>query len=107
VAVSASFRRPNLGRLPDRIYLSQLRRPLQSDRPPTNVRVIEYSVVSDGQVSELFCVITNRLEPDRLGTDQAPGLYARRWKPRPDWGRSRPTSAAPAWCRSKHPDGVE
>lgn len=106
--VSASFTLPNLGRLADGTYLSELRPARKSDGPPIPVRVIEYSVATDGEESELFCVITNLLDPDEAPMDEVPGLYARRWEAETGLGALKTDQRGPGVVlRSKHPDGVE
>jgi len=53
--VSASFALPVIARLPDGTYLSELRGSRKSQR--VTVRVIEYSILDDDGVSEVFALI--------------------------------------------------
>ena len=93
---------PVLQVLSDGTYLSRIADPAASRRlrrrgksgadiPGITVRVIEYSVTTadDGDVSELFALVTDLLDPAQLS--------ARRRPPRPTTsaGRSRPRS--PSW----------
>ena len=84
---------PVLQVLPDGTYLSRIADPDASrklrrqgrsgaDIPGITVRVIEYSVTTsdDGDVSELFCLITDLLDPDQLSTADAATAYAGRWQ---------------------------
>jgi hypothetical protein len=84
---------PVLAVLPDGTYLSRIADPAASRRlrrkgktgadiPGITVRVIEYSVATadDGDVSELFCLVTDLLEPGDLSAADAAVAYAQRWQ---------------------------
>lgn len=75
--VSASFALPVLARLPDGTYLSELRGTRKKDR--VTVRVIEYSVLDEDGVSEVFALITNLLDPDEAPALELALNYSRRW----------------------------
>lgn len=84
---------PVLRVLPDGTYLSRIADPAASRRlrrkgksgadiPGITVRVIEYSVATaeDSDVSELFCLVTDLLEPADLSAADAAAAYAQRWE---------------------------
>ncbi|HSB55796.1 MAG TPA: IS4 family transposase [Gemmatimonadales bacterium] len=84
---------PVLKILPDGTYLSRIADPAASRRlrrrgksggdiPGITVRVIEYSVAAadDSDVSELFCLITDLLDPADLSAADAAAAYAQRWE---------------------------
>jgi hypothetical protein len=84
---------PVLQVLADGTYLSRIADPAASRRlrrqgrsgadiPGITVRVIEYSVTSadGGDVSELFCLITDLLDPEQLSAEQAAHAYHERWQ---------------------------
>lgn len=75
--VSASFTLPVKERLPDGIYLSELRGTRRPER--VTVRVIEYSVADDDGISEVFCLITTLLEPEAYPALELARNYAERW----------------------------
>jgi hypothetical protein len=88
---------PVLKVLPDGTYLSRIADPKPSRRlrrqgksggdiPGITVRVIEYSVAAaddaadDSAVSELFCLVTDLLDPADLSAADAAMAYAQRWQ---------------------------
>jgi hypothetical protein len=84
---------PVLDVLPDGTYTSRIADPAASRRlrrrgnsgadiPGITVRVIEYSVTTpdDSDASELFCLITDLLDPARLTGPQAADAYRQRWQ---------------------------
>ena len=84
---------PVLQVLPDGTYLSRIADPKASRRlrrkgtpaadiPGITVRVIEYSVTAadDSDVSELFCLVTDLLDPTDLSAADAAAAYGRRWQ---------------------------
>ncbi|MDT0470211.1 IS4 family transposase [Streptomyces gibsoniae] len=75
--VSASFALPVKQRLADGTYLSELRGTRRTER--VTVRVIEYSVVDDDGVSEVFCLITTLLDPETAPALELARNYAERW----------------------------
>lgn len=82
--VSDSFRLPIAQRLPDGSYLSRLRPPRKADGDPITVRIIEYSVTTGDEhgatTSELFCLATTLLDPNRWPIEDFPTLYQQRWR---------------------------
>lgn len=75
--VSASFALPVRTRLPDGTYLSELRGTRKKDR--VTVRVIEYSILDDDGVSEVFALITNLVDPDTAPALELARNYSERW----------------------------
>jgi len=84
---------PVLEVLPDGTYLSRIADPAASRRmrrrhadpkdiPGITVRVIEYSVESEdsSEVSEVFTLVTDILDPAELPAEQAAAAYAARWQ---------------------------
>jgi hypothetical protein len=84
---------PVLQVLADGTYLSRIADPSASRRlrrkgttagdiPGITVRVIEYSVTAadDSAVSELFCLVTDLLDPGQLSAADAADAYAQRWQ---------------------------
>jgi hypothetical protein len=53
-----------------------------ADIPGITVRVIEYAVTTDEDtdVSELFCLVTDLLDPQQLSAPQAAQAYGQRWQ---------------------------
>jgi hypothetical protein len=87
--VSASFKLTPVagpaGVLADGTYLAELKPRIKRDGPPITVRVIEYSVTTRAlgkakNTSEVFCLVTNLLNPDTAPASELAALYARRWK---------------------------
>ena len=84
---------PVLQVLSDGTYLSRIADPSASRRlrrkgtpardiPGITVRVIEYSVTTadDSDVSELFCLVTDLLDPGQLSAADAAAAYGQRWQ---------------------------
>ena len=100
--VSESFRLPLVEVLPDGTYLSELRGKRKSERMP--VRVIEYTVTTttlgqDGsteEISELFCLITTLLDPDKAPADERPNCTPPGGPAKRSTRTSRSSSAAGA-----------
>ena len=95
--VKADVDLPVLGVLSDGTYTSRIADPVASKRlrrrgksgadiPGITVRVIEYSVTTaddgdgDGDVSELFALVTDLLDPAQLTGAQAAEAYQQRWQ---------------------------
>ncbi len=82
---SASFRLTPVKVLEDGTYLAELRPPRKKDGPPRTVRVIEYSVltVPDGvgtpETSEVFCLVTDLLDPQAYPALDLACCYPGRW----------------------------
>jgi hypothetical protein len=80
---SKSFKLPVLKALPDGSYLSELRptpRSRSSDRSPTAVRVIAYTLPGVPDAEPLYRLVTNILEPDRAPAIELARLYHERWE---------------------------
>ena len=106
--VKADVDLPVLGVLSDGTYTSRIADPVASKRlrrrgksgadiPGITVRVIEYSVTTadDGDVSELFALVTDLLDPaDLTAAQAADGLPRSAGRSRPRSPSSRPESAA-------------
>ncbi len=97
--------------LDDGSYLAELKPAREGDGPPLTVRVIEYTVHStttDGQnSSELFCLVTDLLDPEERPMLDLACAYPTRWgcetvigHHKTDLGEGRPV------LRSKDPEGV-
>jgi hypothetical protein len=82
--VRDSFTLPVLERLGDGSYLSRLKPLRKSYGDPITVRIIEYTVTTRDEhgatVSELFCLATTLLDPDRWPIEEFPTLYHDRWR---------------------------
>jgi hypothetical protein len=111
---SASFTLKPVKVLPDGTCLAELTPPRKGDGPPLTVRVIEYTVhtVPDGggdeETSELFCLVTDLLDPEEYPALDLACCYPRRWgcetvigHHKTDMGEGQPV------LRSKDPAGVE
>jgi hypothetical protein len=73
-----TFKLPPVQRFGDGDYLSYLRSP--DGRSRLTVRVVEYDVTKpDGTVSEVFCLVTTLLDPDRHPAADIRDLYPQRW----------------------------
>jgi hypothetical protein len=69
---------PNEGWLPDGSYRSRLRS--ADGRRHLAVRVVEYDVrLTDGTLSELFCLATTMVDHDRYPAKDVADLYKQRW----------------------------
>src|SRR5215218_6349838 len=82
---SASFTLTPTAVLADGSYLAQLHPARTSDGPPITVRVIEYTVHTTGpdgaeQSSELFCLVTDLLDPEAYPALDLACAYAMRWE---------------------------
>ena len=82
---SASFALKPVKVLADGTYLAELTPPRKSDGPPLTVRVIEYTVHTapedggDEETSELFCLVTDLLDPEEYPALDLACCYPRRW----------------------------
>jgi hypothetical protein len=111
---SASFTLKPVKVLEDGTYLAQLTPPRKKDGPPLTVRVIEYTVrtTPEGgggeETSELFCLVTDLLDPEEYPALDLACCYPRRWgcetvigHHKTGMGDGQPV------LRSKDPAGVE
>ena len=111
---SASFALKPVKVLADGTYLAELKPPRKSDGPAVTVRVIEYSVLTapegsaDEEESELFCLVTSLLDPERYPALDLACCYPDRWgcetvigHHKTDMGEGQPV------LRSKDPAGAE
>ena len=111
---SASFTLRPVKVLADGTYLAELKPPRKSDGPVITVRVIEYSVLTapqDGgteEVSELFCLVTDLLDPEGYPALDLACCYPERWgcetvigHHKTDMGEGQPV------LRSKDPAGAQ
>ncbi|MHB1596316.1 MAG: IS4 family transposase [Streptosporangiaceae bacterium] len=112
---SASFTLRPVKVLEDGTYLAELKPPRKKDGPPLTVRVIEYTVHTtpedgDGgeETSEVFCLVTDLLDPEEYPALDLACCYPRRWgcetvigHHKTDIGEGQPV------LRSKDPAGVE
>src|SRR4051812_23638819 len=122
---SASFRLTPIAVLADGSYLAQLHPRRQADGPPITVRVIEYTVHTspingggagagsddedtDGEdTSELFCLVTDLLDPEAHPALDLAGAYPMRWGCETVIGDHKTDmGAGMAVLRSKDPEGV-
>jgi hypothetical protein len=103
----SSFKLPIIKRLPDGTYLSRLHGRRKHER--ITVRVVEFSVADDeGGASELFCLITNLLDPDEAPALELARLYADRWKIEIIYHALKVDLRTPGTTlRSKTPEGSE
>ncbi len=111
---SAAFALKPVKVLADGTYLAELKPPRASDGPPLTVRVIEYTVHTapedggDEETSELFCLVTDLLDPQEYPALDLACCYPARWecetvigRHKTDMGEGQPV------LRSKDPAGVE
>jgi transposase IS4-like protein/DDE family transposase len=112
---SAAFALKPVKVLADGTYLAELTPPRKKDGPPVTVRVIEYTVHTtlgggsgDGETSEVFCLVTDLLDPQEYPALDLACCYPRRWgcetvigHHKTDMGDGQPV------LRSKDPAGVE
>jgi hypothetical protein len=111
---SASFKLKPVKVLEDGTYLAELKPPRKSDGPVLTVRVVEYSVhtapATGGQaeVSEVFCLVTDLLDPGEYPALDLACCYPERWGSetvighhKTDMGEGQPV------LRSKDPAGVQ
>src|SRR3954466_5570270 len=109
---SASFRLTPIAVLADGSYLAQLHPARKADGPPITVRVIEYTVHTTGpdgteDSSELFCLVTDLLDPQAYPAWDLAGAYAMRGEVETVIGHHKTDMGAglPV-LRSKDPEGV-
>src|SRR5450755_1782436 len=106
---SASFALPVIEALADGSWISQLRPPRGHDGKPVRVRVAEYTIDStDGNPSEVFCLVTSLLDPADASAEELAGLYADRWTSETVFRciKTAQRGGAEVVLRSKKPDGV-
>jgi hypothetical protein len=81
----ASFKLKPVKVLEDGTYLAELRPPRKKDGPAITVRVIEYSVLTtpaaggQAEVSEVFCLVTDLLDPEEYPALDLACCYPQRW----------------------------
>jgi hypothetical protein len=113
---SASFALTPIAVLADGSYLARLHPRRKADGPPITVRVIEYTVHTSTaeeakepaeESSELFCLVTDLLDPEAHPALDLAGAYPMRWEcetvighHKTDMGAGQPV------LRSKDPEGV-
>ena len=109
---SARFTLKPVKVLPDGTYLAELKPPRKSDGPPVTMRVIEYTVhttAADGtaEASEVFCLVTDLLDPEEYPALDLACTYPLRWgcetvigHHKTDMGEGQPV------LRSGDPEGV-
>ena len=109
---SASFALKPVQVLPDGTYLAELKPPRKSEGPPVTVRVIEYTVHTTaadgtGASSEVFCLVTDLLDPEEYPALDLACAYPLRWgcetvigHHKTDMGEGQPV------LRSGDPEGV-
>ncbi len=113
---AASFTLKPVKVLADGTYLAELTPPRKRDGPPLTVRVIEYTArtapengdAGDEETSEVFCLVTDLLDPAEYPALDLACCYPRRWgcetvigHHKTDMGDGQPV------LRSKDPAGVE
>jgi hypothetical protein len=122
---SASFKLTPIAVLADGSYLAQLHPRRTADGPPITVRVIEYTVhtspidgggagagsadqdTDDEDTSELFCLVTDLLDPETYPALDLAGAYPMRWGCETVIGHHKTDmGAGMAVLRSKDPEGV-
>jgi hypothetical protein len=127
---SASFKLTPIAVLADGSYLAQLHSRRKTDGPPITVRVIEYTVhtspingggagagsadedtadedTSDEDTSELFCLVTDLLDPEAQPALDLACAYPMRWGCETVIGDHKTDmGAGMAVLRSKDPEGV-
>jgi hypothetical protein len=122
---SASFTLTPIAVLADGSYLAQLHPRRTADGPPITVRVIEYTVhtspihgggagagsadedTDDEDTSELFCLVTDLLDPEAHPALDLAGAYPMRWGCETVIGDHKTDmGAGMAVLRSKDPEGV-
>ena len=111
---SASFTLKPVKALADGTYLAELKPPRKKDGPVITVRVIEYTVRTapsaggKAATSEVFCLVTDLLDPEEYPALDLAGCYPQRWgcetvigRHKTDMGEGQPV------LRSKDPGGVQ
>jgi hypothetical protein len=92
---SASFKLKPVKALADGTYLAELKPPRKKDGPAITVRVIEYSVLTapegggEEEVSELFCLVTDLLDPEEYPALDLACCYPDRWQSETVIGRHK------------------
>jgi hypothetical protein len=113
---SASFRLTPIAVLADGSYLAQLHPRRTADGPPITVRVIEYTVhtsrpdstdAAAEDSSELFCLVTDLLDPEDYPALDLAGAYPMRWEAETVIGHHKTDMGqGAAVLHSKDPEGV-
>ena len=109
---SASFRLTPIAVLADGSYLAELHPRRKADGPPITVRVIEYTVHSGGpdgaeDTSEVFCLVTDLLDPEAHPALDLACAYPMRWECETVIGHHKTDMGqGAAVLRSKDPEGV-
>jgi Insertion element 4 transposase N-terminal/Transposase DDE domain len=106
---SASFGLPVIEALADGSWISRLRPSRGSGGGPVRVRVAEYTIDDEHEnPSEVFCLVTNLLDPAEASVEELAGLYADRWTSETVFRCIKTTQrgGAEVVLRSKKPDGV-
>lgn len=109
---SASFRLTPIAVLADGSYLAELHPRRKADGPPITVRVIEYTVHSSGpdgaeDTSEVFCLVTDLLDPEAHPALDLACAYPMRWECETVIGHHKTDMGqGAAVLRSKDPEGV-
>ena len=109
---SASFRLTPIAVLADGSYLAELHPRRKADGPPITVRVIEYTVHSSGpdgaeDTSEVFCLVTDLLDPEAYPALDLACAYPMRWECETVIGHHKTDMGqGAAVLRSKDPEGV-
>jgi len=88
---------------------AELRPPRGHGGDPVRVRVAEYTIDDEhGDPSEVFCLVTNLLDPAEASVEELAGLYADRWASETVFRCIKTTQrgGAEVVLRSKKPDGV-
>ncbi len=111
---SAAFALKPVKVLADGTYLAELKPPRKSDGPPVTIRVIEYTVLTapeDGGTeaeSELFCLVTDLLDPEGYPALDLACCYPERWGCEPVIGHHKTDMGeGPPVLRSRDPAGAE
>jgi hypothetical protein len=111
---SASFTLKPVKVLRDGTCLAELRPPRKSDGPAITVRVIEYSVLTapaiggETEVSEIFCLVTDLLDPEEYPALNLACCYPERWGCETVIGRHKTSMGeGQPVLRSKDPVGVQ
>jgi len=110
---SASFKLTPIAVLADGSYLVQLHPRRTADGPPITMRIIEYTVHTshagsdDEDTSEVFCLVTDLLDPEAYPAVDLAGAYPMRWECETVIGHHKTDMGAgiPV-LRSKDPEGV-
>jgi hypothetical protein len=110
---SASFKLTPVKVLDDGTYLAELKPPRKKDGAVITVRVIEYSVLTtpaaggEAEVSEVFCLVTDLLDPEGHPALDLACCYPERWGCQTVIGRHKTgMGEGQPVLRSKDPAGV-